>query len=280
MSIRVMTLVWDNFPRGGSEKLVLLALADWCDDQGGSLYPSIGAIAKKTCLSEKQARRIVHDFIKEKLLSVVANKQGGEPGTTRRYRLDISKLTPPADGRAPADGRGDKSLPTPPADVPDGSRRCPSTAPAGGSQSVIRTINKHQEGAPVLELVDQKPKPAKKRGRAAQPEHTFATFLARCEADSVAPVPADDAVFSYADSVGLSRDLVALAWAKFKAEYATGTKAAKRYSDWRATFRNAVRDCWCGYWAMNEQGEVFTTSKGRMARREFAGALAEQAVAA
>lgn len=92
MSIRVMSLVWTNYQRGGSEKLAMLALADWCNDQGESLHPSIAAVAKKINTSESQARRIIHGFIDDGYLEVVGNLFGGPPGTTRQYRLNIQKL--------------------------------------------------------------------------------------------------------------------------------------------------------------------------------------------
>lgn len=92
MSIEVMSLVWKNFQRGGSEKLALLALADWCDDKGERLYPSISAIAEKINVSECQARRIVHKFIDEGILRVISNEHGGAPGSTRHYALNISAL--------------------------------------------------------------------------------------------------------------------------------------------------------------------------------------------
>lgn len=125
-----MTLVWDNFSRGGSEKLAMLALADWCNDEGESLHPSIGAIAKKINVSDKQARRIIHKFIDEGYLLVVANHYGGDPGQSRHYKLNVGLLksdTPPTDGSS-----------TPPAGVTpptyDHSHGCPSTPPTDGSR--------------------------------------------------------------------------------------------------------------------------------------------------
>lgn len=44
MSIKVMSYVWDGYPGSGSELLAMLAMADWCDDKGGSLYPSMKAV--------------------------------------------------------------------------------------------------------------------------------------------------------------------------------------------------------------------------------------------
>ena len=84
-----MTLVWDNFTRGGSEKLAMLALADWCNDQGGSLHPSISGIAKKINVSESQARRIIHGLIDEGYLTVIANHEGGKAARL----LDESNIT-------------------------------------------------------------------------------------------------------------------------------------------------------------------------------------------
>ena len=115
-----MSLVWDGFPRGGSDKLAMLAMADWCNDLGGSLYPSISAIAKKIGRTEKQARVIIHRLIDEGWLEVVGNELGGDTGRSRRYQLIIEKLRPPVGV-------------TPPVGVRDPSRGGSFTPPVGGS---------------------------------------------------------------------------------------------------------------------------------------------------
>jgi len=92
MSIKVMTLVWDRFPAAGSELLAMLALADWCSDDGGSLYPSIATLAKKIRVSESQARRLLHGLIADGYVSVIGNVNGGAPGTTRQYKVIVAKL--------------------------------------------------------------------------------------------------------------------------------------------------------------------------------------------
>ncbi|WP_124617047.1 helix-turn-helix domain-containing protein, partial [Burkholderia sp. Bp9143] len=91
MAINAIRIVWQHFPRGGSEMLVMLALADWCNDDGKSLYPSMNAIAKKCRLSKAQARRIVRRFIAEGLVEVLANAAGGNPGQTPHYWLESVK---------------------------------------------------------------------------------------------------------------------------------------------------------------------------------------------
>jgi hypothetical protein len=102
MSISVMSHVWKNYCRGGSHKLAMLALADWCNDEGGSLHPSIAGIAKKINVSESQARRIIHEFIEEGYLKVVANHLGGNPGQSRHYKLNVKKLSIPCMGTTPS----------------------------------------------------------------------------------------------------------------------------------------------------------------------------------
>lgn len=92
MSIRVMTLVWDVFPGAGSDLLAMLALADWCNDDGGSLYPSVQSVAAKIRVSPSQARRILRKFEQDGYLAVVGNHAGGAPGTTRNYRLNVARL--------------------------------------------------------------------------------------------------------------------------------------------------------------------------------------------
>ena len=126
MSIRLMSQIWDKSPYSGSQLLVLLALADWATDDG-VCYPAISSVAAKCRLSEKQARRLVHGLIDDGILDVIGNEFGGNPGSSRRYKIS---LTPPAGVTPPANV-------TPPTGVPDPSHRCPLTPPAGGSQTII-----------------------------------------------------------------------------------------------------------------------------------------------
>lgn len=112
MSIKVSSLVWDKFPRGGSEMLCMLAMADWSNDKGGSIHPSIGALARKMRVSESQARRTLHKLIDEGFISVVGNEFGGAPGSTRQYVIHLDRIdtgstdaTPSVDARASMDAQ-------------------------------------------------------------------------------------------------------------------------------------------------------------------------------
>lgn len=57
MSVRVMTKVWDT-PLPDSEKIVLLALADWANDEG-SCWPSIATLARKCSKSERTVQAAI-----------------------------------------------------------------------------------------------------------------------------------------------------------------------------------------------------------------------------
>ena len=92
MSIHLMGLAWDFECSSPVKKLVLLSLCNWANDEGGNLFPSIALIAQRSGCSERQAQRVMHEFIDQGLLSVVENEFGGAPGSSRRYRIDVDML--------------------------------------------------------------------------------------------------------------------------------------------------------------------------------------------
>jgi len=82
-------------------------------------------------------------------------------------------------------------------------------------------------------------------------------------------VPADDPIFEWAGKVGIPRDWIALAWWVFEGRYTgDGQGRAKTYTDWRATFRNAVREDWLKLWRAGPDG-YFLTTAGQQAQREM-----------
>lgn len=134
MSVRVLSLVWDGYEGGGSELLALLAMADWSDDEG-VCWPSMASVGRKTRLSEKQARRVVHGLIQSGHLAVLGNADGG--ATSRRYQIKLARLTPPAGVSPPTHG-------SPPAHVRNPSQPREATPPTHGSRTVIDTLVNRQ----------------------------------------------------------------------------------------------------------------------------------------
>jgi hypothetical protein len=145
VSIKVMTLVWDGFDASGSELLCMLALADWCDDFGGNLYPSMATIAEKIRLSEKQARRIVHKFEQDGWLEVVGCANGGAPGSSKRWKLNVKRIAELALKKPQKPAPTPPASVTPPVGVPDPSHGCPSTPPSGVPEGSHPREPIHQE---------------------------------------------------------------------------------------------------------------------------------------
>jgi hypothetical protein len=148
MSIKLMAQVWEVAEVSGSELLVLLALADFANDEGGSIYPAMKTIARKARLSIDQARRIVHKLIAAGVVELV--EEGGWTGNRNRpneYRIVLGALGVLADckGGTRVDARGgtcahastvlapmqdDPSL-EPPSEPPgEGKRRTPANVPS------------------------------------------------------------------------------------------------------------------------------------------------------
>ena len=131
MSIRCMELVWSAFPGSGSELLAMLVMANWSDDQGGNLFPSIAKVAERIRCSESQARRVLHRLIDGGWLGVIGNSNGGPPGATRRYVLNVEKLVATAGvGATPREDA------TPRTGARDGLHRCEKTTGTDATQYV------------------------------------------------------------------------------------------------------------------------------------------------
>lgn len=87
MSIKAMQFVWDNAAQAESKLLMLLALADYADEDGGC-YASVATLAKKIRQSESNARRILHYLETQHAIAIV-HRGGIETGNgkTNRYYL-------------------------------------------------------------------------------------------------------------------------------------------------------------------------------------------------
>lgn len=118
MSAKAMGRVWDlDLPH--NKRLVLLAMADHADHEGGSIYPSVALIAWKTGYSDRQVQRIIQELVADGILALVTEHTDHQPNV---YQLNLNagrlkdpyqgrqNVTPPS--RQNVTPRGDKMTPT------------------------------------------------------------------------------------------------------------------------------------------------------------------------
>lgn len=86
MSIRLMNLAWQAGITS-TQKLVLLALADWCNDDG-ICWPSIAKLSAKTSLSERGLRKVLRNLEE---LGVLDTEE--KPGRGNLYQIKLDPGT-------------------------------------------------------------------------------------------------------------------------------------------------------------------------------------------
>lgn len=81
-----MTWVWDNAEVSGADLLLLLAIADYCNEEG-ECYPSVKRLAKMARISESHAQTLLRKMKDAKDISVVLNAgiETGRGATNRYY---------------------------------------------------------------------------------------------------------------------------------------------------------------------------------------------------
>lgn len=95
MSIKVMSWVFENGPSDPSERLVLLALADYASDSG-EWAPSMIGIAAKAGMTERGARGVIRRL---EAGGWIAVKVGGGRGGRSQYRVLMDRENPEPETR-------------------------------------------------------------------------------------------------------------------------------------------------------------------------------------
>ena len=91
MSVEIMTSVWRQSRHAGTELLLLLALADYADPDGGNIYPGIKALARKCRMSTRNVNHILTALQASGELVV---KRNDGPNGTNRYQLRPAPTAP------------------------------------------------------------------------------------------------------------------------------------------------------------------------------------------
>lgn len=111
-------------------------------------------------------------------------------------------------------------------------------------------------------------------------DKTLKTYISECKAAGDKPIPEDHYVRTYCRDAGITDDMAAIAWLRFREDHTIGTRKAKRYADWPAAFANSVKDRWYRLWLVNAEGEANWTNEGLQARRVTEAQQRESEVAA
>lgn len=106
--------------------------------------------------------------------------------------------------------------------------------------------------------------PGVERRARSRSEITMAEFIDQCKARGEKAVPAEDPIYAYTERAGIPEEFLELAWLEFRERHLEN--ALKRYRDWRAAFRNSVRDNWFRLWRYAD-GECVLTVSGEQAAR-------------
>lgn len=133
MSVHVMSHVWKYGPRSGGELLVLLAIADFADDDG-YCWPSVRRIAEKARMTERGVQKIVRRLCDEGRLSV---EMGGGRGGSNRYCVSLQN----PERETPNDVHPERETPNMETETPNVGAKTPN----GGSPKPSRTIKETSE---------------------------------------------------------------------------------------------------------------------------------------
>lgn len=216
--------------------------------------------------------RLYHPTISIRVLEMMARRRSE---ADRKAAQRSTKKPVPADGdssNVPPMSRGTPTG-TPPG-TPDGTP--PGTPPGNPTPNTEYLLNTHPLSLPQGEGVDRQShgtadtKPPDKPPT-QKPLLGLRAWMAEVRAQGQPLIPEDDPVFDYAAKVGIPREFLALAWAEFKVRHGgdgSDTTKAKRYRDWRAVFRNAVRGNWLKVWFLDPAtGQYGLTTVGLQAQR-------------
>lgn len=230
-----------------SARLLFVGLLNFADDNGNQVYSAKRIKMQVFPADSVDTQPLIEELIAHGL--VIEYSVSGEKYLNIKGFKKHQVINRPSKTAIPPMPITDDSLSTP-AVVTDGKEgkgeegkdKSPPNPPQGGSDD--------GEGQ------QQKPKRSAKI--------SFAAFRAECEEAGENLIPADDAVFAYADRIGLPHDFVALAWRWFKARYADKQQTGVR--GWRQTFRNAVEGNWPKFWFPTEDGSWQLTTAGKQAK--------------
>lgn len=254
-----------------TQKFVLMALADQANADGLA-WVAISTICEWTCLSERAVRNAIRSLEDDGWLRTEGRRRQNGSRTSNTYTLlperfkgghdeagkgssaqqVESNLPPKTESQQPARRAGCEasatgtSCPTPRHDVPGfdpypyPNTNTPPNPPDGGQATVADGL---------IEL---------------------ATAIAAANQAGEKFLPPGDAVFGYAERVGISRELLELHWREFKRRRGEARKRQRGVAGWRKAFRRSVEDNWFRLWFLRPDEPAQLTTQGLQAQKFWA----------
>ena len=276
MSIHVMSNVWQKSQHTGAHLLMMLAIADFADDQGRA-YPAVSTLAGKCRVKARAANYTIADLRDSGELEV---KVARGPRGANLYRIVLDQLGVLREAVAPLQpaaplhrvaslqsvaGGGQLGAPLQSsAPLQPGARTpAPGCTPPLHPGAAKPSLNHQEPSVEAIASVGKADLPASRGTKKLMV--SLKTWIGALNGEQA--IPADDAVFVYAEQVGLSAEFLELAWKEFLARYSEPD--AKRYRDWRAVFRKAVRANWLKLWYATGDGSYALTTAGTQAQRAW-----------
>jgi len=110
MSIKLMNRIWDAPLGSPTDKLVLLTLADYANDHGSNIYPSVATLARRCDLTAR-AVQISLKRMTDKGWIAAAGKWKVKHGFVTRYRIHASALPKTGELGSPVEETGERGSP-------------------------------------------------------------------------------------------------------------------------------------------------------------------------
>lgn len=210
-------------------------------------------------LARDGVRRIIADLIKVGYIVRAQSRNEGEFGEVEYMVCEHSQ--PQTENPAAMDESSRTALPVTVEPSPVDPRLV-SIEKAVRTEEVPSTEVELTLESPSSE--SKQPKPRKSKGS----KRSLQEFFDDCKAKGVQTIADNDPINRWGNSVGVPQEFLSLAWSVFKDRYRNDP--TKRYADWRAHFRNAVKRNWYHLWYFDTATEECRlTTAGEQARREF-----------
>lgn len=139
MSVRTMAAVWERSQHSGTNLLMLLAIADFADDDGRA-YPAVPTLARKCRMKERNAQYILSELVESAELTI---QRGKGPRGSNVYRIKLASLgvqhSAPVQSNAPLQQS-----------APEGCNGVRITPAMECTQTIIEPSMNHQSGFEVF----------------------------------------------------------------------------------------------------------------------------------